>query len=173
MNIEIVPIEQISLDPANVRRHSARNQAAIAASLRRFGQQKPIVVDRRNVVRAGNGTLAAAQSLGWKEIQIVRTDLDGSEATAFAIADNRTAELADWDQEALAGQLAALKEEDFDLADVGFNQKELDKLLGTDSEESEAPEQWLVMVSCRDEADQMALIEELQAKGRECRALVG
>jgi ParB-like chromosome segregation protein Spo0J len=174
MTIETVAIETLSLDPANVRRHSARNQAAIAASLRRFGQQKPIVVDRRNVVRAGNGTLAAAQSLGWKEIRIIRTDLDGSEATAFAIADNRTAELAEWDDAALAEQLAALKEEDFDLADMGFKDKELERLLGQGGDENEAgDEQWLVVVTCRDEADQLALIEQLQSAERECRALMG
>jgi len=56
-------------DPANVRKHNERNLTAIAASLRRFGQQKPIIIDGDNIVRAGNGTLAAAKKLGWQTIK--------------------------------------------------------------------------------------------------------
>jgi len=87
MKIETVSIDSLSLDPANARLHSPRNLEAIKSSLRRFGQQKPIVVGANNVVRAGNGTLQAAKALGWKEIKIVRTKLVDSEASAFAIAD--------------------------------------------------------------------------------------
>src|SRR4051812_9327443 len=89
MNIEDVEISSLSPDPANVRRHSERNLETIKASLRRFGQQKPIVVDGSGIVRAGNGTLAAAIALGWTHIKIVRSNLAGSEATAYGIADNR------------------------------------------------------------------------------------
>jgi DNA modification methylase len=100
---------------------------AIKASLRRFGQQKPIVVDAKGIVLAGNGTLAAARELGWREIQIVRTDLSGSQATAFGIADNRSAELAEWDEK-LADVLASLKAEDFPIEEIGFDLDELEAL---------------------------------------------
>jgi DNA modification methylase len=76
---------------------------------------------------AGNGTLAAARELGWREIQIVRTELTGSQATAFGIADNRSAELAEWDEK-LADVLASLKAEDFPLEDIGFDLDELEAL---------------------------------------------
>lgn len=99
--MERVDIDSVVLDPANARKHPERNIEAIKGSLARFGQQRPIVVDAAGVVRAGNGTLTAARLLGWKTILIVRTALDGGEAAAFAIADNRTAELAEWDIEAL------------------------------------------------------------------------
>jgi DNA modification methylase len=126
MKAEIVPIESLSFDPANVRKHPERNLATIKASLLRFGQQKPIVVDASGVVRAGNGTLAAAKALGWKEIAIVRSSLTGSDATAYAIADNRTAELAEWDDDALAQTLAALQIEDEALLEAaGFDASEL------------------------------------------------
>jgi ParB-like chromosome segregation protein Spo0J len=126
MTVERVPIESIQFDPANVRKHGEKNLATIKASLSRFGQQKPIVVDAAGVVRAGNGTLAAAKALGWKEIAIVRSSLAGSEATAYAIADNRTAELAEWDDDALAQTLAALQIEDEALPDsAGFTAGEL------------------------------------------------
>src|SRR5947209_20180479 len=97
MTIESLPIASLHADPANTRRHSVRNLDAIMSSLVRFGQQKPIVVDGNNLVRAGNGTLSAARALGWTHVDVVRTALIGVEATAFAIADNRTAELAEWD----------------------------------------------------------------------------
>ena len=63
MNVQSRKIADLSEDPANARTHSERNIDAIVASLRRFGQQKPIVVDSNGVVRAGNGTLVAAKAL--------------------------------------------------------------------------------------------------------------
>lgn len=129
MKTEVVPIDSLQFDPANVRKHGEKNLATIKASLSRFGQQKPIVVDANGVVRAGNGTLAAMKALGWKEVAIVRSTLGGSEATAYAIADNRTAELAEWDEDALAQTLAALQIEDDDLAIAsGFDLKEIEAL---------------------------------------------
>jgi ParB-like chromosome segregation protein Spo0J len=131
MNVETVSIESIQPDPANVRRHPTRNLAAIKGSLLRFGQQRPIVVDNRGIVLAGNGTLAAARGLGWTTIQIVRTTLTGSDATAFSIADNRTSETSEWDQAGLADILAALRAEDDELvAASGFSPEELAELLG-------------------------------------------
>lgn len=142
MKTERVPIDSVSLDPANVRRHGERNLATIKASLSRFGQQKPIVVDADGIVRAGNGTWTAAKALGWKEITVVRTALKGAEATAYAIADNRTAELAEWDDDALAQTLAALQIEDEALAlDTGFDAKEIEALTAPDEvTEDEVPE---------------------------------
>ena len=142
MKTETVAIDSISLDPANVRRHPDRNIQTIVASLKRFGQQKPIVVTKEGIVIAGNGTLQAARHLGWKQIEIVRTGLTGSDATAYAIADNRTAELAEWDDDALAQTLAALQIEDEALAlDTGFDAKDIDALLSPDEvTEDEVPE---------------------------------
>lgn len=151
MKLETVPLSSISPDPANTRKHSRRNLDAIKASLRRFGQQKPIVVDAKGVVLAGNGTLAAATELGWSEIQIVRTALAGVDATAFGIADNRTAELAEWDEN-LADVLASLKAEDFPLAEIGFDDADLAELAG-EPEPSDA-----------DAEPQIDKAEELRAK---------
>jgi len=94
LNIERRKISELKNDPANARKHSPRNLKAIRDSLDVFGQQKPIVVDARGVVIAGNGTLEAARDLGWDEIDVAVTDLDPAHAQAFGIADNRTAELA-------------------------------------------------------------------------------
>jgi DNA modification methylase len=142
LEVERVEVSTLLNDPANVRKHNERNLESIKASLARFGQQKPIVVGRDGVVIAGNGTLAAARSLGWSMIDIVRSHLTGAEATAYAIADNRTAELAEWDEDALAQQLAALQIEDEELlAATGFDEKELEEMSGpAEVEEDEVPD---------------------------------
>jgi hypothetical protein len=104
----LTPIERITADPANLRKHPETSIAAIMASYKRFGQQKPIVVDEQGVTVAGAGQLEAARRLGWTHIAVVRSDLAGVERIAYAIADNRSAELSDWDEEALARTLGAM-----------------------------------------------------------------
>lgn len=137
MKTERAYLKDLTPDPANLRRHPERNIEAIMASLRRFGQQKPIVADKDGIVWAGNGTLEAAKRLGWETIEVVRTNLTGVEATAFAIADNRTSELADWDLDGLDVMLKSLSEQGFELSDIGFSQGDVEELLGKDQWESE------------------------------------
>ena len=105
LQIETVPIGEPIPDESNTRAHPQRNLDTIAASLRRFGQAVPIVLDARGVVRKGNGTLMAAKSLGWETIQVVRLPLEGSEAAAFSITDNKAAELATWETETLSKKI--------------------------------------------------------------------
>ena len=175
MHVEQLPISQLLEDPSNARRHPQRNLDQIKASLRRFGQQKPIVVDATNIVRAGNGTLAAAKALGWTTIAAVRSDLVKTELTAYAIADNRTAELAEWDQQILAETLA-----DIEIGDVGFGADEIANLKGIESEiikdpaEAELPpEKWMIVVTCENESHQAELLERFAAQGISCKALLG
>ena len=106
MKVETVLIDDLELDPNNARRHDKKNLDAIAGSLKEFGQRKPIVVWRNRVV-AGNGTLVAARSLGWREISVARCpdEWDEVRVKAFALADNRSAELASWDEQVLTEQL--------------------------------------------------------------------
>jgi ParB-like chromosome segregation protein Spo0J len=174
MEVHSVPIPQLSEDPANVRKHGDRNLEAIKASLQRFGQPKPIVAGTDNVVVAGNGTLAAARSLGWETIAVVYTDLQGSERTAFAIADNRTAELAEWD-DGLPDLLSQLQHDDsIDQVVTGFNDSEIDDLIagwgsggGSRSEGEQVP---CVIVSCQDEASQKQAHDLLTQEGFTCRS---
>jgi DNA modification methylase len=108
-----VPCADLIPDPANARRHPDENVDAIKGSLRVYGQRKPLVVNRRTgIIEAGNGTLEAARALGWKHVAAVYVDDDPLTATGFAIADNRTAELAEWDREALDKLLQDLKTDD-------------------------------------------------------------
>ena len=170
----MLPMADLQCDPANVRMHDEKNIAAIKQSLRRFGQQKPIVIDAANIIRAGNGTFQAARELGWTHISVVRTKLTSADSVAYAIADNRTAELAAWDDAALIRQLGAL---DADLAAAaGFTDKDIAKLsdavpADVDEPNSPLPETYEIAVTCRDQADQQELYERLTAEGRSCRVL--
>lgn len=97
-----VRIDSLTPDPHNARLHGDRNLRAIRASLERFGQRKPIVVRKEGrTVVAGNGLLAAAKSLGWTEVAALILDDDELTAKAYAVADNRTAELSEWDVDVL------------------------------------------------------------------------
>jgi len=137
--VETVPIDSLMHDPANVRKHGERNLLAIKSSLARWGQQHPLVVNKDGVVVAGNGRLSAMKSLGWQEVKIIRTDLSGAEAKAFAIADNRTAELASWDDDALAQTLAALQnDESIEHIAAGFTDYEINAIIGLTNEDAES-----------------------------------
>jgi site-specific DNA-methyltransferase (adenine-specific) len=122
LKIETVAINSLTPDPANARKHDGKNLQAIENSLLKFGQRKPICVTPDSIVVAGNGTLEAAKSLGWTEIVIARTPVGWSweQIRAFALADNRTAELAEWDDKVLADQLLELDANGWELEELGF-----------------------------------------------------
>lgn len=144
LKLRTVLLADLTPDPLNVRKHDAKNLDAIRRSLEAFGQRKPIVVakghDGRLVVIAGNGTLEAAKDLGWTELAVaeVPADWDHDKARAYAIADNRTAELADWDDVGLASALVDLDSVGYDLKTLGFDPSTLDD--GDDVVQDPVPE---------------------------------
>jgi len=123
LKIESVAVESLVPDPNNARKHSDANLSAIASSLQEFGQRKPIVVTAGNLIVAGNGTVEAARVLGLTSVDVVRVPKDWSaeQATAFALADNRSAELAEWIPEVLSAQLVELAVAGFDVEALGFD----------------------------------------------------
>jgi DNA modification methylase len=127
MKLETLRIADLTPDPQNARQHDDKNLKAIMGSLKEFGQRKPIVITEAGVIVAGNGTVEAAKRLGWLDIEVVRVPSDWTDAQvkAFAIADNRTAELANWNQEILTSQLLELEAEGWELAEFGFEAFEL------------------------------------------------
>lgn len=125
LTTELVPISSISLDPANVNQHPERSIQAIKGSLARFGQVEPLIV-HDGVVIGGNGRLIAMQQLGWTHYSIHRFHGTRSEATALAIALNRSAQFSEFDHAALSEQLEALASEGFDLLlDLAFDAGDL------------------------------------------------
>lgn len=121
-----VPIDSIQPDPNNARRRTPKNLDAIKSSLAEFGQRKPVIVNQTTMhITAGNGTYEAAVALGWKEIAALLTDDTMEAAKRFAIVDNRSAELAEWDEEELLIQL----EEIGDFQDLGFDDADLKEIV--------------------------------------------
>ncbi len=131
-----VRIGDVREDPNNARQHSDESIEQVAASLKRYGQRKPIVVNQETgIVEAGNGTLKAALSLKWSHIAVVRVKDDHQTAAGYAIADNRVAELSDWDTVAMKALLDSLD----DPAEVpGVDEDWLRLLAMTDGDDLEA-----------------------------------
>lgn len=122
-----VPIKSLRLDPANARTGHAVTR--IANSLAIYGQRKPVVVNAAegNKVEAGNGLLQAALELGWTHVAAVILDDDPMTAVAFGIADNRLAELSEWDMPTLKRLMDAL-DPDLEL-ETGFDAASFEELV--------------------------------------------
>ena len=114
----------------NSRTHSDEQVAQIAASIREFGWTNPILVDGDNGIIAGHGRLAAARKLGITEVPVVVLDhLTDAQKRALVIADNKLALNAGWDFELLENEVRGLDDDGFDLALLGFDERELANLL--------------------------------------------
>ena len=138
LNVIYLPTGQLSPYPRNARMHTPKQIQQIAASIERFGFNNPILVDSGNQILAGHGRWRAAQKLGLVEVPVVRLDhMSDAEKRAYIIADNRLAELADWDEEILRIEFQHLEsiEVDFPLEITGFETVLLDRLLGDDAEQ--------------------------------------
>ena len=119
-----VPMSELKLLKNNPRKG---NVEAVVRSYQTFGQLKPIVARKQTgEIIAGNHQYEAAKQLGWTELAVVWVDVDDKTARAFAVADNRTGELAEWDVNALISSLEDLDSTLF--AAAGFSIDELDDL---------------------------------------------
>lgn len=128
--IEVWPVERLVPYERNARTHSPEQVAKIARSIERFGFLNPILVDGEAGIIAGHGRLMAARELAWREVPVVVVDhLSDEERRAYVLADNRLAELADWDADFLVDELEDLRLEDFDLGLLGWSDAELEDLL--------------------------------------------
>jgi hypothetical protein len=177
-----VPIGDLVPDPANAKQHGKKNLAAIAGSLRSFGQRKPVVVRKDTmVVIAGNGTLQAALSLGWSHLAAVLVADDAATAAGYSIADNRTAEVdVEWDPKALDALLRSVQADDEDLAAM-LNDLAVELDLVPAAEPTAQPpdgaasaeprELFQVVIDCRDEAMQQEVLTHCTDHGIPGRAL--
>lgn len=127
--IEYWPLDKIKPYPANARKITKSAIEKVAHSLQEFGWRQPIVVDKDGVIVAGHTRHAAAKSLGWATAPVhVAKDLTPEQIRAYRLADNRTNQETRWDMKLLAvevGELAALG---VDLATLGFEGIEVDRL---------------------------------------------
>ena len=122
----------------NSRTHSEAQVAQIAGSIREFGFTNPVLIDADNGIIAGHGRIMAAQKLGLAEVPCIRLDhLTETQRKAYIIADNKLALNAGWDEEMLGLELADLRELDFDLGLLGFDEEELGVLFAEPAPEAE------------------------------------
>lgn len=197
-----VPIADLVFDPRNAKKHGQRDLTAIAASMRTYGVLKPAVVrksDRK--ILAGNGSVQAASEInGWKFYPVLFVEQDDNTAAGFALADNRTSELAEWDTDRLQELLAEVDfSVDEDLAAMGSEwEADLEEIAnqgaaaasrvaagGDDPNESKPKrgsggsrpqgppsEKWTIVVTCSDEQHQTDLLQRFESEGLQCRAIV-
>ncbi|MFM2013205.1 MAG: Chromosome-partitioning protein Spo0J, partial [Planctomycetota bacterium] len=135
MKIELWSLDRIRPYPNNPRINDDAVDA-VAASIREFGVRQAIVVDTEGVIICGHTRFKAAQKLGLDKLPVhVAKDLTPEQIKAYRIADNKTAELADWNYDLLPIELGDLQTNGFDLSLLGFDEDELLKLLKTEVEE--------------------------------------
>jgi ParB-like nuclease domain len=152
-SLSLRPIESLTVYDRNARKHSAKQIEKLAASIREFGFNAPVLVDGKGVILAGHGRLEAARKLGLKQVPVVPlTHLNDAQRRAYILADNRIADEATWDEDLLAAELAALSADGFDLELTGFDIPEIDDILDhsaapSDPAAEDAPEPPVIPVS--------------------------
>ena len=132
MKIELRPIESIRPYENNPRFNDTAVDAVIA-SIKEFGWRQPIVVDGEGMIVVGHTRHKAALKMGLQQIPVhVATDLTPAQVKAYRIADNQTASIAQWNYDLLPLEILALKDLDFDVNLLGFDQEELSRLMSGD-----------------------------------------
>ncbi|WP_374474935.1 site-specific DNA-methyltransferase [Zoogloea sp.] len=136
--IEQWPTAKLVPYARNARTHLETQVAQIAASIAEFGFTNPILAGSDGVIVAGHGRLAAAQKLGLEVVPVVVLDhLSPTQRRALVIADNRIAENAGWDDAMLRVELAALADDDFNVALTGFDADALAELMAGDEPDAD------------------------------------
>lgn len=149
MQIQTKQLTELKPYPNNPRKND-RAVDAVAASIREFGFKVPLVIDKDGVIVAGHTRYKAAQKLGLKELPcIVAEDLTDDQIKAFRLADNKTAELAEWDFELLDLELDDIEldmgEFEFDTDSIDFDSEVAAK---SESEYVEKEEHLVVCPNC-------------------------
>lgn len=141
----LIPIDDLTPDPKNARKHGERSIAEVAISLDKYGQDIPLIVQREGmIVRVGNGRLASAKRLGWTHIAAIVRDESQITMTGRAIADNRTAELSEWDDTMLAMAVREMRE--LGEVAIGFSAEEIESLMQpAEVPERNAPEEFKIL----------------------------
>jgi DNA modification methylase len=128
--VEYLKITELKNYERNARTHSPEQIQQVAASIQEFGFTNPVLVDENNILIAGHGRTAAANSLGMDTVPVIRlSSLSESQKKALRIADNQLALNAGWDFEMLAAELQELELEEYSLDLLGFDDEFMEGLL--------------------------------------------
>lgn len=130
VKLEQVPIDKLVPYARNARTHSKEQIAQLRASLREFGFVSPAVIDNKYNILVGHGRVQAAREEGYKTVPCVFAEnLTDAQKRAYILADNQLALNAGWDEDMLSVELSDLQADDYDLSLLGFDEKELEKLM--------------------------------------------
>ena len=133
---EQVPVDKLVPYARNARTHSKQQIAQLRASIREFGFVSPAVIDSDYNILVGHGRVQAAREEGYKTIPCVFAEnLTEAQKRAYILADNQLALNAGWDEDMLSVELEDLKNDNFDLSLLGFDDTDLDKYLSKDEED--------------------------------------
>jgi hypothetical protein len=143
MQVELRNITDIKPYAQNPRRND-HAVATVARLIAEFGFRQPIVVDEHGVIVVGHTRYKAARLLQMQQVPVhVATGLTSAQIKAYRIADNKSAELADWEHDLLVDELAALQTLDFNVDILGFSSEELRELLTAESAENPGDPDWI------------------------------
>ena len=157
----------------NSRKHSPEQIRRIENSIKEFGFLNPILIDKDNTIIAGHARVLAAKNLGLKEIRFLRVEhLTKTQKQAYVIADNRLAELSEWNYEILELELNDLLSDDFNIELTGFDdlsmfEKEVEKEIKEVADEQKN----LLLVECSTEIELSALFREMNERGLICKIM--
>ncbi len=126
-HVETVPTSLLIPNPKNARSHSPKQVSQLSVLIKKFGWLVPIIIDDNNMIVAGHGRLLAAKKLGQTDVPVIRAKfLTDEDRRAFALADNRIAELSTWDRKLMTDELTVLFENGYELEIAGFSTADLD-----------------------------------------------
>jgi ParB-like chromosome segregation protein Spo0J len=139
--IERWPLDRLTPYAMNSRLHSPQQVNQIAASIKEWGWTTPVLADPDGTIICGHGRVLAAQKLGITSVPVMVADgWTDTQRRAYVIADNRLGDTSKFDDEILASELGSLSEDGFDLSTVGFDMRDLDKLLAGDPTDPRMPD---------------------------------
>ena len=162
---DIVPYE-------NNPRRNTEAVKYVANSIKEFGFKQPIVIDKDGVIVAGHTRWLASRTLGLEEVPcIMADDLTAEQIKAYRLADNKVAELATWDYDALLEELGEIS---IDMTDFGFSLDDFEdeeETIETDDKDAKIEEKWTVLIDCVDEQEAQEKYDMLTEMGIICRVL--
>jgi ParB-like chromosome segregation protein Spo0J len=144
MKVEQIDIEKLIPYALNARVHSEEQVTQIASSIKEFGFNNPVLIDKDNGLIAGHGRVMAAKKLELKKVPCIRLEnLSEAQKKAYILADNKIALNSTWDEEMLKAEFEQLKELDFDLDLTGFNSGEIANIeLDKETGETDPNAEW-------------------------------
>lgn len=178
-------VQMVSLADLHPYANNPRNNDsavdAVALSIQTFGFLVPIVARPDGEILAGHTRYRAALKLGLTEVPVIyASDLDDVKARAFRLADNKVAELAEWDLESLKIELGEITGGGVDMGDFGFDLSGIDPIDNPEHSGENAPpddeginfkQQFAIIVPCENEDEQKSIYDKLTAMGYECKVV--